>query len=1136
MASGQLSHLLRHLHRLADAGGSAGRTDGQLLRGFVLRREEAAFAELVHRHGPMVLALCRRLLPQDADAEDAFQATFLVLARKAASIRKQESAANFLYGVARRIAMRVRVEATRRPAATPAAASASRNDPAAEAGRRELRAILDAELSRLPEKYRTPVVLCYFKGRSHAEAAGQLGWPEGTVKGRLARARDLLRGRLARRGVALSATALAVGLVEQTASARVPAALQQSAIQGACLAAAVLSGRVLALADGAMPVLVSRRPQLALLLLMALALTGTGAGLLGRPAEQGAAPAAEPGPVVAALPRTDRLGDPLPAGALMRLGTARFRQGYIVGRLVFAPDGKRLGSLGWDGTFRVWEAATGQELHRLDLHGIDGTALAFPPDGRPLALLAAGHGEVRRWDLPVPDTSSPSRAAPGRPRKHTVPLPPANWNCLALSPDGKTLAAGITPEAGQSPQLRLWEVKQGGEPPQLRDLGRIDGTSVWPFSSITFSADGKTVAARAWQQAPTHPLVLADVATATQLARLDVPAAEGREAALALAPDGRTLALGLEDRTLRLWDRTGKEVRRFEGHTDHIAAVAFSPDGNTLVSGGRDLTVRLWDVATGKELHCCRGHLSWVEAVAFSPDGRSVASGGQDYLVRLWDVATGKELRPQEGHQHWVICVAAAPDGKTAVTAGMEDTLRFWDLATGQQLRQLRHSRGIMAVAFAPDGKVLASGSFDRTVRLWDVATGQELRRLRGHEDGIAALAFSPDGKLLVSGSDDHTVRLWDTATGQELRQFRGHSEIVRAVAFAPDGQTVVSGSFDATMCQWDVTTGKKVRVFAGHSASVRAVALSPDGRALASGALTMMGAFQGAGAPSGPADFADALRLWNVDTGKEVRRFPGGPEPRAKDRREVAGVAFSPDGRTLAAAETDGGLVLYETASGQPRRRLEGHQGKTEAVAFSADGKRVVSIGSDLTALVWDATGRLDPGRPRRADLSPRQLEESWSALAGTDAARAWEAILVLGSSEGTPSFLRERLRPVPGVDERRLARLVADLDSDQFAERDRARAELEKLGESARAALRRALDGKPSAEVRRRVEALLDKLDEPKLSPERLRAVRALEALEQLATPDARRLVEELAGGAPEAWLTREAKTTKACLERQP
>jgi hypothetical protein len=120
--------------------------------------------------------------------------------------------------------------------------------------------------------------------------------------------------------------------------------------------------------------------------------------------------------------------------------------------------------------------------------------------------------------------------------------------------------------------------------------------------------------------------------------------------------------------------------------------------------------------------------------------------------------------------------------------------------------------------------------------------------------------------------------------------------------------------------------------------------------------------------------------------------------------------------------------------------------------------------------------------------------------------------------------------------VDERRLARLVADLDSDQFAERDQARAELEKLGESARAALRRALDGKPSAEVRRRVEALLDKLDEPKLSPERLRAVRALEALEQLATPDARRLVEELAGGAPEAWLTREAKTTKACLERQP
>jgi RNA polymerase sigma factor (sigma-70 family) len=1127
MAGGQLGYLFRHLHRLAEAGGSAVRTDGELLRGFAVRREEAAFAELVRRHGPMVLALCRRLLPQDADVEDAFQATFLVLARRAASIRRQESAAGFLYGVAWRVATRVRAEAARRPVAP--RPDAGRNDPAAEAARRELRAILDAELSRLPEKYRTPLVLCYLEGHSHAEAAGRLGWPEGTVKGRLARARDLLRGRLARRGLALSAAALGSGLAAETTSAGVPATLAASALRTVHLAPATLPGRVLALADGATPALVSRRPQLALLLLLALALTGTGAGLLGRPADQGVAPATEPAPG-AVPPPADRPGDPLPAGALLRLGSARLRQGFIVGRLVFAADSKHLGSLDWDGTFRVWEAATGRERYRLDLHGLDAHALALLPDGRSLAVLTAGHGAVQRWDLPLSDPPSAPRAVAEPGGKRTVALPSANWSCFAVSPDGKTLAAGVPPEEGRNAQLRLWEVLRDGERLRLRDSGRIDGgerTAVWPFSSITFSADGRTVAARSRQQGPTHPLVLADVATAAPLARLDVPSGQGTyETALALAPDGRTFALGLDDNTLRVWDRAGKEVRRFEGHTDYPSAVAFSPDGKTLVSGGRDQTVRLWDVATGKELHCCRGHRSWIEAVAFAPDGRTIASGGQDYLIRLWDVATGRELHPQEGPQHWLTGLAVAPDGKTAVTVGFKDAVRFWDLTTGRQLRQLRDADSPMAVAFSPDGKLLATGGgdLDRPVRLWDAATGRELRCCRGHDEGVAALAFSPDGTLLVSGSDDHTVRLWDVATGQERRQFRGHTNMVRAVAFAPDGRTVLSGSHDATMRRWDVATGRELRVFTGQNLSADVLAVTPDGGALVSGGWAMPGPVPAGGKqPPGPADFAGALRLWDLSTGKELRQFPGEPDPRSRDRRHVAGVAFSPDGRTLAAAEEGGGLVLYETATGQPRRRLEGHAGKTQAVTFTADGKRLVSIGSDLTALVWDATGR-----PPRAGLPSRPLEESWSLLAGGDAARAWDAVAALASCERTPAFLRERLRPIPVVEERRLARLVADLDSEQFAVREQARAELERLGESARAALRRALDGKPSAEVRRRAEALLEKLDGPTLPPERLRALRALEALEQLATPDARRLVEELARGAPEAWLTREARAT--------
>jgi RNA polymerase sigma factor (sigma-70 family) len=1161
MARGQLNFLLRRLHRLADGGA---RTDGQLLHDFVLRHEEAAFAEMVQRHGPMVLAVCRRLLPQDADAEDAFQATFLVLARRAPSIRQRESAAGFLYGVAWRIASRIRAQATRRPASS-SVVPISREDPATEAARRELRQVLDAELSQLPEKYRTPVVLCYLEGCSHADAAGRLGWPEGTVKGRLARARDLLRGRLARRGLALSAAALAAGLSREAVAVPVPATLLTSAVHVGCLAAtaqgtAALSGRVAALAEGTLRVPLSVRPQLTLVvLLLALGLAVTAGGFRARPAA--ADPAADPAPAAAgpvplgATPHKDRFGDPLPAGALARLGTVRFRQGDIVGRLVFSTDGTRLGSLGWNGTFHVWDATSGKEPYRLDLaaHGFPTgsrqvqigqtedfvgrcQAIALPSSPRGLTLLTVGHGKLEQWDLPANSAASPAEATREGARKHTVPLPPVNWNQLALSPDGKVLAGGITGQNGQHAQLGLWELQHDVERLSLRELGRFEGASE-SFSSIVFSADGKTVAGLARvDQGRTEPLLLLDVVSAREIAILQVPpiTANAQEAAVAVAPNGRTLALGCRDRTLRLWDFRGQEIRRLEGHEDEIAGVAFSPDGKLLVSGSRDRTVRLWDVATGKEMQCCRGHESWVEAVAFSPDGRTVASGGQDYLIRLWNVASGKELLPQAGPQHWVTCVAIAPDSKTAVTGGFDNTLRFWDLTTGQELRQLHHPRGIMAVAFSPDGKLLASSSFDRTIRLWDGATGQELRRLEGHENGVCALAFSPDGKLLVSGSDDQTVRLWDVATGQERRQLRGHTGIVRAVAFSPDGRTAVSGSYDATVRLWDVATGRQVRVCAGHSGSVHGVAFSADGRVLVSGGLAALGAFQGAGPAAGPASLADALRLWDPATGKELRSCPGEPDPQAQHQRDVAGVAISPDGRTLAAAEENGGLVLYELATGQPRRRLEGHTGKTEAVAFSADGKRLVSIGTDLTALVWDALGRPDP--TPTAHLSPQQLDAHWSALAGKDAHKAWEAIVALASQEQTASFLQKHLRPVPVMEERRLARLVTDLDSDRFAVRDQARRELEKLGESAQGALRRALEGNPSVEVRRRVEELVDKLDQASPSPERLQALRALEALERLGTADAYRLLAELAGGATEAWLTREARAAVIRSERNP
>jgi RNA polymerase sigma factor (sigma-70 family) len=285
MANAHLGNVLNHIrglvgHRL---GGAA--TDEQLLERFILRGEEASFAALVHRHGGMVLGLCRRILRDEEDAEDAFQATFLVLARKAASIRKQASLASWLYGVAHRIASKARAEAARRRARELEIDVVSQADPVVEVVWRELRAILDEEVSRLPDKYRHPVVLCYLENMTNVEAARRLGWTKGTLSGRLARARALLRRRLARRGLLLSSGILAAALAQQ-ARAAVPVSLGVSTVKAAAhiaaspAAAGAISAPVAAMVQGVLQAMLITKLKITAGVLLAVGVLATGAGML----------------------------------------------------------------------------------------------------------------------------------------------------------------------------------------------------------------------------------------------------------------------------------------------------------------------------------------------------------------------------------------------------------------------------------------------------------------------------------------------------------------------------------------------------------------------------------------------------------------------------------------------------------------------------------------------------------------------------------------------------------------------------------------------------------------------------------------------------------------------------------------
>jgi WD40 repeat protein/uncharacterized caspase-like protein len=461
--------------------------------------------------------------------------------------------------------------------------------------------------------------------------------------------------------------------------------------------------------------------------------------------------------------------------------------------------------------------------------------------------------------------------------------------------------------------------------------------------SVAFSPDGRTLASGSAD----NTIKLWDVASGRELR--DLAGHTGYVTSVAISPDKRTLASGSLDYTIKLWDvASGRELRTLAGHTSPVTSVAFSPDGRTLASGsadnsvdytpdGRifatgsaDNTIKLWDVTSGRELRTLAGHTNGVISIAFSSDGIILASGNPDHTVKLWDAASGRELRTLAGHTSPVNSVAFSPDGRTLASGSLDHMVKLWDVASGHELRALAGHTS--PVAFSPDGHTLASGSADRMIKFWDISSGRELRALAGHKEGASSVAFSPDGRTLASGSLDHTIKLWDVASGRELRTLAGHTSPVNSVAFSPDGRILASGNRGTTVKLWDVANGRELRTLAGHTDGVISIAFSSDGRTLASGSRD------------------HTVKLWDVASGRELRTLAGHTDL-------VYFVAFSPDGRALASGSADHTIKLWDVAGGRELRTLAGHTGLVNSVAFSPDGRTLASGSWDYTVKLWDVT-----------------------------------------------------------------------------------------------------------------------------------------------------------------------------------
>jgi WD40 repeat protein len=784
-------------------------------------------------------------------------------------------------------------------------------------------------------------------------------------------------------------------------------------------------------------------------------------------------------------PATDALGDPLPPGAVLRLGTSRFRHSGHIYSLAYSADGRRAltGNAprgAPDASVIVWDAESGRRLHLWSGHAHVVRSVAVSADNKRVAV-ANCFGKVHLYDavsgaeLRRLDTNSPER--------------------VLFTPDSSALL--VT----DGPTVRRWALATGKELEPLRGhAGRIHGLAVAGNgeSIATCSEDGTV---RLWG------------AAGNELRRLTLPRKYGL--GVALSADGRRLACGTFEEEVRLWDTaTGRELWRTRTDSFRVSPQAFSPDGKTLATGGDKL--RLWDAASGRLVRAIDGAPGAMRLVAFAPDGKRIATAGDQATLHFWAPATGEAVLGFEGHHHAVRSGAFAPDGKTLATASDERFVRLWDLSTGKARRFAVGEGDLHSVAFSPDGKTLVTSAspWAGWPGLWDLSTGRLLRRFTTEAPDLpgGAVAFAADGKTLAASTGSCNIRFWGAATGREqFRPFQGQvdaagSTIGQYVHFvlAPDGKTAVTtrGRGEGSgVFVWDVAAGKERLKLADRGVPA---AISPDGRLVAL--------------------VSDKdLRLLNVATGLELWRLDRGAR-----RRSCA--AFSPDGKTLAVAGDDGAVDLWETFSGRRRERLAGHQGPINFVAFAPDGLRLASGGEDHTVLVWGLTGGA-----ARARLRAGEADALWAALGG-EAAAAYRAIRTLASvpDEALP-LLRDRLEPAAPAEEKRVNALLNGLDSDNFEARRQAALGLEKLGHAAGPLLRRAVKAdKCSAEVRRRVGELLSKLDRFPLPAPELRALRAIEVLERIGSPEAQRLLEMLDRGVEGAPRTEDARAAGQRLRR--